>query len=161
MWNEDISGNNWLSALVGLDLKTKIRNVFYHLSGTCHKILLTQKKHAGYHKRSHMYPVDTIHTISEKYFPSIDKAHKFLREMKKSSKCNCLPDCELFDIQHSVSTTNFMWVILCMLSVSSCVVVSFRSKGRVTRATWTWTPSACWRLEPFLSFGQTGWTTKF
>ena len=46
--------------------------------------------------------------ISENQFLSTVKAHKFLLEMKKSSKCNCLPDCELFDIQHSVSTTNFM-----------------------------------------------------
>ena len=85
------------------------------------------------------YIYSYIHTISDENFLSVDNAQKFLREMRKSSgsKCNCLPgehhayppqnynclpDCELFDIQHSVSTTNFMWVILFMLSVSTVLI---------------------------------------
>ena len=49
-------------------------------------------------------------TFSTKFVLSVSKGQKFLREMKNTStsKCNCLPDCELMDLQHSVSTTNLM-----------------------------------------------------
>ena len=32
------------------------------------------------------------------------------------SDCDCLPDCELMDLQYSVSTTNFMWVMQDLLA---------------------------------------------
>ena len=46
-------------------------------------------------------------------FLSVRKAHKFLRQMRNTTEsgCDCLPDCDLMDLQYSVTTTNLMWVL--------------------------------------------------
>ena len=43
---------------------------------------------------------------------SVRKAQEFLGEMSKTteSDCDCLPDCDLMDLQYSLSTTDLMWV---------------------------------------------------
>ena len=42
--------------------------------------------------------------------PSVKKTKKFLTEttLASGSNCGCLPDCELTDLQNSVTSTNFM-----------------------------------------------------
>ena len=117
-----------------------MRTVFYYFCQVSTPESCWPKRNMQVIPKYYMYICSYIHTISDEHFLSVDNAQKFLREMEKSSgsKCNCLPgecqdcplvsfktkskcllDCELFDIQHSVSTTNFMWVILFMLSVST------------------------------------------
>ena len=51
-----------------------------------------------------------VTSITEKSFLSASKAQEFLRQMSSTveSDCDCLPDCELMDLQYSVSTTNLM-----------------------------------------------------
>ena len=43
-------------------------------------------------------------------FLSASKAQEFLRRMSNTteSDCDCLPDCELMDLQYSVTTTSLM-----------------------------------------------------
>ena len=47
--------------------------------------------------------------LKQKIF-SAKMTQNFLREMRtvSGSNCDCLPDCELTDLLHSVTTTNFM-----------------------------------------------------
>ena len=56
---------------------------------------------------------EMVTSITEKPFLSASKAQEFLRQMSSTaeSDCDCLPDCELMDLQYSVSTTNLMWVM--------------------------------------------------
>ena len=48
----------------------------------------------------------------KKHIFSASKAQEFLRLMSDTMEagCECLPDCELMDLQHSVSTSKLMWV---------------------------------------------------
>ena len=48
----------------------------------------------------------------KKHIFSVSKAQQFLRLMSDTMEagCDCLPDCELMDLQHSVSTSKLMWV---------------------------------------------------
>ena len=48
--------------------------------------------------------------LREKPFLSASKAQEFLRQMSNTTEadCDCLPDCELMDLQYSVTTTNLM-----------------------------------------------------
>ena len=106
------------------------------------------------------------HSSLQKQLFSVKNARKFLRNMKDASgsKCDCLPDCELTDLQHSLATTDFMWVTSIGWSVDKtrCLkwikqhTESHVSPGHVTRATLTWTLSACWKLVLIPNFGQTG-----
>ena len=61
---------------------------------------------------------EMVTSITEKSFLSASKAQEFLRQMSNTaeSDCDCLPDCELMDLQYSVSTTNFMWVMQDLLA---------------------------------------------
>ena len=159
MWNEESPVNDWLSAMVNYIRHQKITK--NHFSpGTCLKIPPIPKRHAGLYIKP-----ESIHPSKKKLF-SVKNARKFLRNMKDASgsNCNCLPDCELTDLQHSLATTDFMWVTSNSWHVDKtrCLkwikqhTESRVSPGHVTRATLTWTLSACWKLVLFPNFGQTG-----
>ena len=48
--------------------------------------------------------------VTEETLLSVSKAQEFLRRMSNTTEadCDCLPDCELMDLQYSVTSTNLM-----------------------------------------------------
>ena len=82
--------------------------------GICPRTLMTPKLHAGASitkkpcRKSNAKNTDNL--ILRKPFLSVSKAQEFLRQMSNTteSDCDCLPDCELMDLQYSVTTTNLM-----------------------------------------------------
>ena len=76
---------------------------------------------------------NTDNLILWKLFLSASKGQEFLRQMSNTTEldCDCLPDCELMDLQYSVSTTNLMWVMQDLLALrgalgGSCSIQSSR-----------------------------------
>ena len=78
--------------------------------GTFPRTPTTQKMHAG----AFIFVHRTMKQNADQYFRSpflsASKAQDFLRQMSNTteSDCDCLPDCELVDLQYSVTTNNLM-----------------------------------------------------
>ena len=106
MWNEESPVNYWLPAMV---------------NSICHQWKSNRKSFfTRYMPQNPSDPKETCRSVHKhlkhssllKQLFSVKNARRFLRNMKDASgsNCNCLPDCELTDLQHSLATTSFMWV---------------------------------------------------
>ena len=109
VWNQGSSNNIRLPTMVCRirpEHKKSVQCILY--KGIYPRTLRTHKVHAGasifVQRNTNAKPV------LQNCFLSASQAQVFLRQMSKTteSNCNCLPDCELMDLQYSVTTTNFM-----------------------------------------------------
>ena len=81
---------------------------------------------------------------------STNATHWFLKAMTNvsESECDCLPDCDLTEFQHSHSAADFLWekyfidywLIKVIVNIYSLHFIS----GRATLETSIWAPSAHW-----------------